>query len=77
MWQALGRFAIGWGAFLTVPSIVLIFVLDRSTAEFSVTLLTLAMGVFMILVGAGLMAFVKYREERLVGGEARDRRSST
>lgn len=77
MWQALGRFAIGWGAFLVVPSLVLIFVLDRGTAEFSVTLLTLAMGTFMVLAGAGWMAFVKYHEERFVARRERDRRSST
>lgn len=77
MSQALGRFAIGWGSFLTVPSLVLIFVLDRGTAEFSVTLLTLGMGLFMILVGAGLMVFTKQHEERFLTREARDRRPLT
>jgi hypothetical protein len=76
MWQVLGRFAIGWGAFLVVPSLVLIFVLDRGTAEFSVTLLTLAMGTFMMLAGVGWLAFVKYHEERFVERQPRDRRPS-
>jgi hypothetical protein len=76
MLQPLARFAIGWGAFLAVPSLVLIFVLDRGTAEFTVTLLTLAMGLFMVLAGVGFMVFVKYHEERFVTGEPRDRRSS-
>ena len=74
MWQALGRFAIGWGVFLTVPSLVLIFVLDRGTAEFSVTVITLGMGMFMVLAGAAWMALVKYHEERFVARETRDRR---
>ena len=77
MWQALGRFALGWGVFLTVPSIVLLLVLDRGTAEFSVTLLTLLMGLFMMLAGAGWMVFMKYHEERFAAREARDRRPST
>jgi hypothetical protein len=76
MSQALGRFAIGWGVFLVVPSLVLLFVLDRGTPEFSVTLLTLAMGTFMLLAGAGWMIFVKYREERFVARETRERRAS-
>jgi hypothetical protein len=76
MWDALARFAIGWGVFLSVPSLVLLFVLDRGTAEFTVTLLTLAMGMFMVLAGAGFMAFVKHHEERIGTRELRDRRSS-
>jgi hypothetical protein len=76
MWQVLGRFAIGWGAFLVVPSLVLLFVLNRGTAEFSVTLLTLAMGTFMLLAGVGWLALVKYHEERFVEREPRDRRPS-
>ena len=74
MWHALGRFAIGWGVFLAVPSLVLILVLDRGTAEFSVTVITLGMGMFMVLAGVAWMAFVKYHEERFVAGEPRDRR---
>ena len=74
MGQALGRFAIGWGVFLAVPSLVLIFVLDRGTAEYTVTVLTLAMGMFMVLAGAAWMAFVKYHGERFVARETRDRR---
>ena len=73
----LGRFAIGWGMFLAVPSLALLFVLDRGTAEFSVTVITLAMGLFMVMAGAGWMAFVKHHEERFVTREVRDRRSST
>ena len=76
MGQVLGRFAIGWGAFLVVPSLVLLFVLDRGTAEFTVTLVTMAMGMFMLLAGVGFMAFVKYREERVITPEPQDRRSS-
>jgi len=74
MWQALGRFAIGWGSFLLVPSLVLIFVLDRGTAEFAVTVLTFCMGAFMVLAGAACVAFVKYHEERSIGREPRARR---
>ena len=73
MWQVLIRFAIGWGVFLVVPSLVLLFVLDRGTAEFTVTVLTLAMGLFMALAGAASMAFVKHFEERSVGREPRER----
>ena len=77
MGQAIGRFAIGWGVFLVVPSLVLIFVLDGGTAEYFVTLITLAMGMFMLLVGVGWLAFVKHHEERFVVREPQDRRSST
>jgi hypothetical protein len=77
MGQSLGRFAIGWGCFLAVPSLVLLLVLDRGTAEFSVTLITLAMGLFMLLAGVGWMAFVKYHEDRFVARESRDHRTST
>jgi hypothetical protein len=77
MGQALGRFAIGWGCFLAVPSLALIFVLDRGTAEFSVTVITLAMGLFMVLAGAGWMVLVNYREERFAARESRDHRKST
>jgi hypothetical protein len=77
MSQVLGRFAIGWGVFLVVPSLVLLFVLDRGTPEFSVTLLTLAMGTLLVLAGVGWMAFVKYHEERFDARQARDRRAST
>jgi len=64
MGQALGRFAIGWGCFLLVPSLVLIFVLNRGTAEFSVTLLTLAMGLFMVVAGAACIVVVKHSATR-------------
>jgi hypothetical protein len=77
MGGTLGRFAIGWGCFLAVPSLLLLFVLDRGTAEFSVTVITLAMGLFMVLAGAGWLAFVKYHEERFTARESRDRRPST
>jgi uncharacterized membrane protein len=77
MSQVLGRFAIGWGVFLVVPSLVLLFVLDRGTAEFTVTMLTLVMGMFMVLAGVGWMAFVKYHEERLDTRKARDHRAPT
>jgi hypothetical protein len=74
MWQILGRFAIGWGTFLAVPCLVLLFVLDRGTAEFAVTLLTLCMGVVMLLSGVALVGLVKYRGETMVSSEPRVRR---
>lgn len=74
MWQVLSRFAIGWGVFLALPCLVLLFVLDRGTAEFAVTVLTFGMGMLMVLMGVAVTAFVRYREDRVVAPKARDRR---
>jgi uncharacterized membrane protein len=76
MGRALGRFAIGWGSFLSVPSLVLLLVLDRGTAEFTVTLLTLGMGLFMVAAGVAWIVLAKHLETRPAVREPRARRLS-
>ena len=54
----LTRAGLRIGFLLVIPSTVLLLVLDRRSAEFSITVVTLVMGVVFLL---GVLLFERYR----------------
>ncbi|GAB3648285.1 hypothetical protein [Glycomyces tarimensis] len=56
----IARFGFGFGVFLTLSSLLILLYLPAGTAEFTVSALTVGLGVFLILISI----FALYTERK-------------